>query len=123
MAMVPFAFLNYDQNKKYPICTFATSFAPTYATYSVTENNVVVISTAIVYGLTASVLLYRYKTARFSTSTQKNEWRRQIDLDVFVAMSTVGTLYVITYGSRSVLSAILASKLSIQITQKLTPCY
>lgn len=49
------------------------------------------------------------------------EWRRRMDLDVCVAMGTVGTLYVVTYGTKAALSAIVASYLSLELNQKIAP--
>lgn len=121
MAKVPFAFLSYDPYKKFPVCTLASSFSQSYVTYSTAESGVAVALTAALYAATASILLYRYKNTKFVSSNEKREWRRQMDLDVCVAMSAVGALYVITYGTRAVLTAIVTSKLSLELNQKIIP--
>lgn len=118
---IPFAFLSYDTKKIFAFCTPANTFSEKYVTYGNVEGNALMALIVATYTLAAVIMLYRYKKASFLGETQRQDWRRQVDFNVFVAMISVGLAYIASYGSTTLINSTPALTLSQEVAMKLGP--
>jgi hypothetical protein len=102
------AFVSYDKTKYYSICSYAVTFDPTYVKIASIENNCLTAVSVLVYALAAIVMWRRYKSTKLIGASQRSEWRRKMDFDVFLVMIVVGIEYIFRYGIISVIGALVA---------------
>lgn len=116
MIKMAFGFLKYDENLYFPVCGSVTSFDSKFYNFHVIESDVTVILAALAYVVAVSILFIRYKKKTFSNQIQKSEWKRRIELDVFIAVAAIGIIYILVWGVVTVLDTVAANIFSLNFS-------
>lgn len=107
LAMTLVQFLNSDTEKLFPVCNAAVISNPTSRLVGGVAVNSLLAVTVIVYVLGALILFVRYRKANLIGEVQMNEWRRQMDFAVFMSMAVIGLIYILTFLSPNILTAVI----------------
>jgi hypothetical protein len=106
LSKVPLMFINLDKTKVFPVCIFAVAFDPSFVSYHSYYSNVLTSLTVLIYTLVAAMMLRKYKKATFSERSTKSEWKKQMEFDVFMAVSLIGTIYLLSRGIATAISTV-----------------
>lgn len=108
LTMTTLGFVYYDPQKRIPMCYFYGAYDAWYISINNKVQNAATVITVALYVFAALTLWRQYKRANLLDARQKSEWRRHVELDVFVAIAVVGAIYVIGSGIPSVITVLVS---------------
>lgn len=113
-----FAFTKSSLDLLLPVCSLSIAVDKTYLILSGLQDNLIFLVTIVLYAILACKFWRRYRKEKVSDLIQSNEWRRQMDYDVFLAMVIVGSVYSIN-GLPSLAMSLGYNSMSAKITNAL----
>lgn len=112
---------SYKPNKIVPICIAFMDFSGLCTKILTVSNNVLSGLSVLLNFIGAIIKWRRYKTTTFSSESQKSEWRRQINWDVFMSITMIGIVDLLFRAASSILFSIIMLSFSVEMQAMLMP--
>jgi hypothetical protein len=89
LILVGLIFIKVNANNIVVFCDAIGAYPPDLTSFYQYEDLVFAVSVVIIYFVVIFILWLKFKGATFNNETQKKEWRRQFELDIFKSLATV----------------------------------